>query len=459
MKAYPKYKDSGTPWLGKIPEHWEAIKMKHLFKERVEKGYADEPLLAATQTKGVVPKSMFENKTVEAQKDLHLLKLVEPGDFVISLRSFQGGIEHAYYRGIISPAYTVMIPQKRILPEYYRHLAKSKEFISLLQTCVTGIREGQNINYELLKRSPIPIPPQSEQQQIVRYLDWQTTKINKFIKAKKKLIALLKEQKQNIINEAVTKGINPDVKMKDSGVEWLGEIPEHWKCVSLRHKYHQCLGKMLDSKKIIGKYLVPYLRNTDVQWDHINTKSLPNMDIRADEYERYTVQNGDLLVCEGGEIGRCAIWADDGKVCGFQKALHRLRPVNANKDIPRYMYYALNAAAKFGAFNDGHVSTIAHLTGDKLRAHRFGFPPKGEQQEIVDFLDKETALIDKAISRAQREIELIQEYRTRLVSDVVTGKIDVRSVEIPEFQPVEADWEVPENEEPGEESIAEEIQE
>ncbi len=203
-------------------------------------------------------------------------------------------------------------------------------------------------------------------------------------------------------------------------------MPEHWEVAALRHTYSQCLGKMLDSKRITGSHLLPYLRNTDVQWDQINIEGLPTMDIPPAEYGRYTVQQGDLLVCEGGEVGRCALWSRELTVCGFQKALHRLRPRNAGQDVPRFMYYALRAAAKGNAFNDGHLSTIAHLTGDKLRAHRFPFPSKAEQGSLVDFLDAALKQVDRAIFTAFSEITLLHEYRTRLIADVVTGKLDVR---------------------------------
>jgi type I restriction enzyme S subunit len=183
---------------------------------------------------------------------------------------------------------------------------------------------------------------------------------------------------------------------------------------------------MLDSKRIRGLHLLPYLRNTDVQWDRINTTNLPRMDIAPSEYARYTVKLGDLLICEGGEVGRCAIWNDDIEICGFQKALHRLRPLSVDCDLPRYLQYVLRAATKAGAFNDGHESTIAHLTGDKLRVHRFPFPDKGEQIEIVAYLDDATCKIDRAVAGAQREVDLLREYRSRLISDVVTGKLDVR---------------------------------
>ncbi len=146
LKPYEKYKPIPELWITRIPDSWSFRKIKYLFKERCEKGYPYEPLLVASQNMGVVPKDVYGNRTVEANKDLHLLKLVKVGDFVISLRSFQGGIEYAYYQGIISPAYTVMVPNKEISPGYFRHLAKSCLFIGLLQMCVTGIREGQELN-------------------------------------------------------------------------------------------------------------------------------------------------------------------------------------------------------------------------------------------------------------------------------------------------------------------------
>ncbi|MDR2728121.1 MAG: restriction endonuclease subunit S, partial [Chitinispirillales bacterium] len=193
-------------WLTAIPKHWDCIKIKYAFSERVEKGYPDEPLLVASQNMGVVPKGVYGNRTVEATKDLHNLKLVRIGDFVISLRSFQGGLEYAYYQGIISPAYTIMIPNANIVSGYFRYLAKSRLFIELLQMCVTGIREGQNIDYERLKNHLIPLPPRNEQDQIVRFLDWKVSKIDKLINAKKKQIELLREYKLAVVNEAVTNG-------------------------------------------------------------------------------------------------------------------------------------------------------------------------------------------------------------------------------------------------------------
>jgi type I restriction enzyme S subunit len=251
-------------------------------------------------------------------------------------------------------------------------------------------------------------------------------RIRKYIRAKQKLIKLLEEQKQTIIHRAVTRGLDSNVRLKPSGVEWLGNVPAHWAVVALRLRYSQSLGKMLDSKRILGVNSLAYLRNTDVQWDRVNTVNLPVMDIAPSEYDRHTVRSGDLLVCEGGEVGRCAIWSGDLETCGFQKALHRLRPLSHERDLPRFLYYVLRVAAKGGAFEDGHESTIAHLTGDKLRAHRLPFPGKSEQTEIVSYLDTASAAFDRTIAKANHEMVLLREYRTRLIADVVTGKLDVR---------------------------------
>lgn len=198
-QPYDAYRNMDEIWIHELPMHWETIKIKRLFDERVEKGYPEEPLLAATQNMGVVPKNVYGQRTVEATKDLELLKLVRKGDFVISLRSFQGGIELAHYQGIISPAYTVMVP-KGITPEYFKHLAKSKVFIELLKQCVTGIREGQNIDYAKLKGIRIPVPPREEQLKIAAYLG----SIDARIDARIKEIALLKKYKDTISSDVVT---------------------------------------------------------------------------------------------------------------------------------------------------------------------------------------------------------------------------------------------------------------
>lgn len=197
-------KESGIEWLGKIPAHWEVRKIKNCLQERSEKGYPNEPILCATQSRGVIPQDMYDNRVVVVNKDFDKLKLVKSGDFVISLRSFQGGIEYAYYQGIISAAYTILTPKDKRNSEYFKHLFKSHDFIQLLQTCVTGIREGQNINYAMLAKHFIPIPPIEEQQKIVLYIKNRLYVIDEYISKLKAEINYLQEYKQRLISDVVT---------------------------------------------------------------------------------------------------------------------------------------------------------------------------------------------------------------------------------------------------------------
>ena len=188
-------KESGIEWLGKIPAHWEVRKIKNCLQERSEKGYPNEPILCATQSRGVIPQDMYDNRVVVVNKDFDKLKLVKCGDFVISLRSYQG---------IISAAYTILTPKDKRNSEYFKHLFKSHDFIQLLQTCVTGIREGQNINYAMLAKHFIPIPPIEEQQKIVLYIKNRLYVIDEYIAKLKTEINYLQEYKQRLISDVVT---------------------------------------------------------------------------------------------------------------------------------------------------------------------------------------------------------------------------------------------------------------
>jgi type I restriction enzyme S subunit len=203
-----KMKECKTSLLGLIPEHWEERKIKYCFIERSEKNHPDEPVLCATQSQGVIPQSMYQNRVVIVNKGFEGLKFVKVGDFVISLRSFEGGIEYAYYQGIISAAYTVLTPNDTERADYYKLLFKCFPFVQVLQTCVTGIREGQNINYSMLGRKYIPLPPKAEQDAIVAYITEKCSKITSLISELQSEIDYLKEYKQRLIADCVTGQVN-----------------------------------------------------------------------------------------------------------------------------------------------------------------------------------------------------------------------------------------------------------
>ena len=420
LRPYSEYQESGLPWVGRMPIHWQQRRMKVLFRERVAKGFPGEPLLAATQTKGVIRKEEYGSRTVTAQKDLHLLKLVEAGDFVISLRSFEGGIEVAHSRGIISPAYTILEARPEAQRGFYSHFFKSPDFIRSLALFVTGIREGQNIDYERMSRAYIPLPSTTEQESIGRFLDFANRQMDQFIRAKNRVIKLLSEQKQVIINRAVTRGLDASVSLKPSGVPWVGEIPAHWEV--LRAKY---LFREVDERSATGnEELLSVSHITGV-----TPRSEKNITMfKASSYVGHKL-------CRFGDLVINTMWA-------WMAALG----VSTRAGIvsPAYAVYRPKYPDRLvGAYLDGLLRTTAYVanymcrsTGiqsSRLRLYpeeffnvRIVVPPASEQREIVAQIKRETADLDTAILRTEREIELIREYRKRLIGDVVTGKLDVR---------------------------------
>ena len=422
MERYNEYKDSGVQWLGEIPSHWELRKMKYTFCERSQKGFPNEPLLAATQNHGVIKKSDYENRTVEATKNLDTLKLVEKGDFVISLRSFQGGIEYSYCRGIISPAYTVLKVHHLSEP-YFKHLAKSPSFIDLLKSSVTGIREGQNIDYNKLKVEFMPIPTIEEQQAIASYLDKATAKIDEAIAQQQKMIDLLNERKQIIINNAVTKGLNPDAPMKDSGVDWIGEIPEHWEVMKTSHIFHH-IGSGTTPKSGREDYYsedgIPFLQTGDLNDGFINetSKHITEKALRDTNLKLYP--KGSLVVAMyGATIGKLGILNIDTTVnqaCCVLPTSDRV----GNK----FAMHVLSTA-KADLLLKSRGGGQPNISQDTIRNEKIVVPPLAEQNEIVQYIEHSCTPIDGAISNATKQISLLQERKQIIINDVVTGKVKV----------------------------------
>ncbi|QPF92125.1 restriction endonuclease subunit S [Bradyrhizobium commune] len=445
LRSYPEMKPSGLAWLDDVPAHWDVRRIKTLLSEvdnRTRTG--TERLLSLRMRQGLVDHIDAGGKLIPPESLVNF-KIVEPGQVVMNrMRAAAGLFGVASVRGLVSPDYAVFEPKPEAFNPYLLQAFRLPSLSAVFRAESKGLGTGESgflrLYTDRFGPIPVPYPPLDEQRLIVRFLDRHGAQTAKLIRAKKKIIALLNEQKQAIIHRAVTRGLDPNVKLKPSGVSWLGDVPEGWDVAALRHRYDQCLGKMLDTKRITGAYLVPYLRNTDVQWEGINVINLPLMDVPPDEYARYCVRLGDLLVCEGGEIGRAAIWSNALELCAFQKALHRLRPRNLKRDNPQFLLLQLRLAVALGAFVDGHESTIAHLTGEKLRAHRFVFPSLVEQQRIISHIETQSLEINAAADRVEREIALIQEFRTRLIADVVTGKLDVRAAaaSLPEVAELEA---------------------
>lgn len=427
LKPYSEYKDSGVPWLGQIPVHWNLIKMKYLFCERSEKGFPLEPLLAATQTKGVVRKQDYENRTVLAMKDLHLLKHVCINDFVISLRSFQGGIEFARHQGIISPAYTIIYLRKPSHHQFFALLLKSKPYIESLSFFVTGIRQGQNIDYQKLRMSLLPVPTEEDQIFIVRYLNHIDRLVRRYINAKKKLIKLLNEQKQAIINKAVTRGLDPNVRLKPSGVEWLGDVPEGWEIKKLKFEV-KILGGGTPSKANEEFWLgdIPWVSPKDMKTDWINDTEDHITHTAVLQSATKMIEPGAILIVVRSGILRSQIpVAINTRMVTINQDMKALLPTKSL--LSEYLFFLIQGNQKTLLTEwTKQGATVESIEYEFMANTLIPVPSLNEQNKITFYINQKIKLFNQSIDNIQKEITLIQEYHTRLITDVVTGKLDVR---------------------------------
>jgi len=415
LKPYPAMKDSGVPWLGEVPEHWEVKRGKALFRcIDVRSSTGDEELLTVSSERGVVPRSSATVTMFKADSYIGY-KLCWPGDLVInSLWAWGRGLGVSQHHGIVSSAYGVyrLRPRFAEYAAYIHQLVRSTPFNWELQVRSKGIWISRlQLTDEAFLGAPFPLPPPDEQTAIVRFLDHADRRIRRYIRAKQKLIKLLEEQKQAIIHRAVTRGLDPNVRLKPSGVEWLGDVPEHWEVAHLRY-----LVRCLDGQRVPlnavergamqGAY--PYWGANRVI-DHVN---------------RWLFDEPLVLLGEDGapffERGRDVAFAVSGKIWVNNHA-HVLRC--GNRIVPEFLAQALNCVDYTG-FIDG--STRDKLTQQAMGSIPIQIPPIPEQRMIVDRLAASTVALRSAIVHAEREVGLLGEYRTRLIADVVTGKLDVR---------------------------------
>jgi type I restriction enzyme S subunit len=352
---YPKYKPSGVEWLGDVPEHWSVLPCRAIVQERTAKNddARCQDYLSLMANVGVIPyaeKGDIGNKKPE---DLSKCKIVTRGDFVINSMNYGiGSYGLSDYDGVCSSVYIVLKPKNDVVESRFAfRIFECRSFQKFAQSFGNGILEHRSaINWGILKSIGAGIPPLEEQQSILEFLDRETLKIDGLVAEQRRLMELLKEKRQAVISHAVTKGLNPDAPMKPSGIEWLGDVPVHWAVVPVAYRYDVQLGKMLDSTKITGEHLRPYLRVFDVQWGEINTEELPQMDFDDSARSKFRLIPGDLLVNEGGSYpGRSAIWTGRLDECYYQKALHRLRPHRKNDDTTRFIYFVMFWAGRIQA--------------------------------------------------------------------------------------------------------------
>ena len=416
-------KDSGVEWIGRMPRHWRIERAKFHFRQSFERGNSTPELLAATQKHGMYPQRLLEGVVqVMAGTDLQQFKSVHINDFVISLRSFQGGFERSDYEGVCSPAYQVFHADKQYDVKWLKWFFKNDMFIDAMNALTVGIREGRNIKFDDFANSLLPVPPLSEQTAIAAYLDKKCATIDAIIAEAKASIEEYKSWKASVIFETVTKGLNPYAEMKDSGVEWIGEIPKGWEVSAVKRHYSITLGKMLESvPQSNDATLENYMCASNVKWGGIDTTTNRQMWFSPIEKEEYLLKEGDLLVMEGGSAGTSAIYRGEYAPCYMQNSVNRCRSKDGG--LTHFLYYWM-----FLVYHSGHVesacnrATIMHLTKEKLGRLPFVYAPKEEQASIVSYLDRKCSLIDAIILEREELIRELGNYKRSLIFETVTGK-------------------------------------
>ncbi|MEW4923749.1 restriction endonuclease subunit S [Algibacter sp. 2305UL17-15] len=427
MNKYPKYKNSGIAWLGEIPEHWEIRRIKYVFKElnnRSETGKED--LLSVSQYTGVTKKSdkVAEGESISNAKTLEGYKIVEKGDLVINIMlAWNGSLGISKYNGIVSPAYCVYrnhIGNER----YFGYLFKTKNGQQEFKKQSTGIIDSRLRMYtDSFFDIKTALPPKKEQIKIAHFLDYKIEKINRFIKKKKQLIKLLNEQKTAIINQAVTKGLDPNAQLKDSGIEWLGDIPVHWKVKKLKYGTNILRGKFTprprnDPKFYDGDYPFIQTGNITSTGKYIETYNQTLNELGKNVSKEFPINT--VVMSVAANIADVAIL--NFKAC-FPDSVIGFYPFEGT-DTDFLFYQLKNLRAEF--YKIAIKSTQYNLNVDRVKNVKIFLPPFLEQQAIVKYIENELGLIDKTISTIQKEITLVEEYKTALIAEAVTGKIDVR---------------------------------
>ena len=413
-----KMRDSGIEWVGQMPKGWELRRAKTLFTQRNSKGNGIEVLLSPTQKYGVVPQSQLEGVVqVKEDTDLQMFKTVHKGDFVISLRSFQGGFEYSLYEGVCSPAYQVFYPTSPICDTYYRYLFKSQSFISKMNNLTVGIREGKNIQYVDFANSQIPVPPLAEQERIAAFLDAECAEIDTVLEKTRASIEEYKKLKQAVITQAVTKGIRGDRPMKDSGIEWIGDIPAEWDVIRVKQ-----LLKERNERSKEGKE-EPLSMSQKVGL--VPTKFLESIPNMASSFVGAKLAYVDDLVFNKlkAHLGVFSVSRYDGLVSPDYAVY-----CSTGKSNLKYLEYIFKTPQCIGEFrkkSTGIAAGLMRLYTEGLFSIYLPYPALSEQEEIAEYLNEKCAGIDALIAKKQQYLTEIENYKKSLIYEYVTGKKEV----------------------------------
>lgn len=431
LKPYQIMKDSGVSWLAQVPSHWDVLPAFSVYTPRQAKnsGLVESTVLSLSYGRIVVrPPEKLRGLVPES---FETYQIVEPGNIIVRTTDLQNDqtslrVGHAHQRGIITSAYLCLETTPIVLNRYGFQYLNTCDLLKVIYALGSGLR--QNLNFSDIKRMPVLVPPKEEQAAIVRFLDYVDQRIRRYIRAKQKLIKLLEEQKQAIIHRAVTRGLDPNVRLKPSGVEWLEEIPEHWevrsfiRCCIDRADYRGATPTKTDS----GVFLVT-ARNIRKGWiDYQVSQEYISPDDYPQVMRRGLPQIDDLLLTTEAPLGNAALV--DREDVAFAQRVIRYRVDPQLFDCRFALHAVLSPYFQHQLLQRATGSTALGIKASKLPQLKIARPPLAEQEKILTFIANECSPLDRGIEKTLQEINLLREFRTRLVADVVTGKLDVRQV-------------------------------
>lgn len=427
---YPSYQDSGVEWLGAVPRHWRVERLGNLYREVSEAGSPELPVLSVSIHTGVSDEEAAPEDTerkIVRSEDRSKYKRVSPNDLTYNMmRAWQGGFGTVQVEGMVSPAYVVARPRTEVPSKYIELLLRTPGAVEEMRRRSRGVTDFRlRLYWDQFKDLRVALPPKEERDAILAFVNRETAKIDALVEEQRRLIELLKEKRQAVISQAVTKGLDPTVPIKASGVEWLGDVPEHWEVIPMKRLASIRYG--IGEPPTYQRSGTPLIRATNVDAGKILAEGMVFVDPDDIPVKRVVwLQEGDIIVVRSGaHTGDSAIITPGHcpAIAGFDMVL---RPLRCE---PMYLQYALLAAY----LEQGQIAVERmraaqpHLNAEELGSCMVAVPPEPEQQRVVQFLGSVTAEIDLLSRESQKTISLLAERRAALISSAVTGEIDVRS--------------------------------
>lgn len=434
-QKYPEYKDSGVEWFGKVPMHWSMGPLRSVLTERKEKNkdLVTDNILSVMKDVGVIryaDKGDVGNKSSDRPENY---KIVYPGDVVVnSMNLVIGSVGQSKELGVTSSVYLIYrAKHDQVLTDYYHYLFRSKSWQKTLGRLGKGIMElRESISADLLKVEPVPIPTKEEQSRVVEFLDSKTKMVDEIIAKKKRQVELLKEKRTAVINQAVTKGLNENVELVDSGIEWIGKIPKGWEVKKVKHLIDSIESGVWGDNSAENNYDIKCLRVADFDYDNLSFSNVGTVRNNQDLSPEKILKRGDVLIEKsgGGEktpVGRAILFdSDDRMVCANFIDIVRVRGEEVCPGfLVAYLYflYASRVNVKYIKQNTG----IQNINAKQYFQEIISLPNIKEQGQIVSFIDMKISQYKEAHTKLKLSIELLKELKSSLISNVVTGKIKV----------------------------------